>query len=139
MSYYTALINEWPLLTPGTTQAKLTQINAMTVTGSVPTTLYCTGAQLANCINYAEFKALAAAQQQNLLLLCLSPGPMLGGSSNTAFLTDGMILDYFTNHVGPTITALTALAQASSQLWWVANGYTSPISVDDLVKAGGLT
>jgi hypothetical protein len=152
MAYYTALITAWngatqpptgvtgTALTGGmTTAQKLAAVNAWTVTGSVPTTLYCTGPQLANCINYAEFKALTAQQQSNLLALCANPGPLMGGSSQTAFLVDGMILDYFTNHSGPTIVALTALAQASVQPWWQANGYTSPISVDDLIKAGNLT
>jgi hypothetical protein len=138
MAYYTALINEWALLTPGTTAAKLAQINAMTVSGSVPTVLNVTGAQLLNCINYTEFKALTAAQQQNLLLMCNVPGQLLGGSSNVAQMADGMLLDYFTNHSGPTIVALTALAQATVQPWWQANGYTSPITQGDLTAAGGL-
>src|SRR5580704_17534267 len=122
MAYYTALINEWSLLTPGTTAAKLAQLNAMTVTGAVPTNFTVTGPQLANCINWTEFAALTAPQQQNLLLLCANPGPLLGGSGNTAFLTDGMILAYFTNVSGPTITALTALAKATVLPWWQANG-----------------
>lgn len=139
MAYYTALITEWALLTPGTTAQKLAQINAMTVTGSVPTTFYVTGAQLLNCINFAEFNALTAAQQQNLLLLCLNDGQLLGGSANTAFLVDGMFLAYFANKSGPTIAALTALAQGTVQPWWQANGYTGPFSQADLTAAGGLT
>ena len=31
MAYYTALIAKWATLTPGTTAAKLTQVNALTV------------------------------------------------------------------------------------------------------------
>lgn len=137
MAYYTALINEWPLLTPGTTAAKLAQINAMTVTGSIPTTLTVTGAQLANCINWAEFNALTAAQQSNLLLLCAIPGSLLGGSANTTHLVDGMILAYF-NVAGATVANLTALAQGFVQPWWQSNGYSSPISPSDLAAAGGL-
>lgn len=52
---------------------------------------------------------------------------------------DGMLRAYFTNHVGPTITALTALAQAAVQPWWQANGYKVPINTSDLTTAGGLT
>jgi len=139
MSYYTALINEWPNLTPGTTAAKLAQINALTVSGAVPTTLYVSGAQLLNCINWAEFAALTAAQQSNLLMLCVNDGLLLGGSANIGFMADGMILAYFPNHSGPTIVALTALAQASVQPWWQANGYSSPITQSDLTAAGGLS
>ena len=139
MAYYDALKTEWALLTPGTTAQKLAQINAMTVSGQVPTVLYATGAQLLNCINWVEFNALTAQQQSNLLMLCTNDGLLLGGSSNTAFMTDGMLLAYFTNHAGPTITALTALAQATVIPWWQANGYTGPFTQADLTAAGGLT
>jgi len=149
MTQYTNLIAAWngatqpptgvtgsPLLGGDTTAQKLAKVQAWTVTGAVPTTLYSTGAQLANCINYAEFKALTATQQANLLALCNNPGPLLGGSANTAFLVDGMILDYFTNHSGPTILALTALAQATVQPWWQYAGYTSQIGLQDVQEAG---
>src|SRR5271170_3317624 len=152
MAYYTNLINAWNNVTqppPGvtgtgltglTTANKLIAIKAWTVIpGSIPSTLYTTGVQIANCINWTEFNALTPAQQQNLLLLCLQPGLLLGGSANTAFLTDGMLLAYFTNHSGPTILALTALAQAAIEPWWQANGYSSPIGQPDLTAAGGLT
>lgn len=138
MTYYTALINEWPNLTPGTTAAKLAQLNAMSVSGSVPTSFYVTGDQLLNCINYAEFKLLTATQQNNILAICRTPGQLLGGSGNTAFIVDGMILDYFPV-AGPTVAALTALAKASVTPWWQANGYTGPFSQADLVAAGNLT
>ena len=150
MTYYTALINAWNSatqpptgvtgtpLTGLTTAQKLIAINSWTVTGAVPTTLYVTGAQVANCINYAEFKALTFDQQSQLLALCSQTGQLLGGSANAGLLAAGMILDFF-SHTGPTVIALTALAQAIVQPWWQANGYTSPISAADLVEAGGLT
>jgi hypothetical protein len=138
MAYYDALIAKWATLTPGTTAAKLAQLNAMTVSGSVPTSFYVTGNQLLNCINYAEFKVLTAQQQSNILAVCRVPGQLLGGSANTAFIVDGMILDYFPV-AGPTIAALTALAQATVQPWWLANGYTSPFTQPDLTAAGNLT
>jgi hypothetical protein len=99
MAYYDALIAKWATLTPGTTAAKLAQINAMTVTGSVPNSVTFSGVSLLNSINYAEFKNLTAAQQSNILLLCAADkqsGGLLGGSANTAFLPVGMIIDYFT-------------------------------------------
>lgn len=213
---YAGLQTVWAGLT-GTTAQKLASVNAMTVTGTIPTTLFSTGPQIANCINWTEFAALPAATQQNVLLLCLSPGPLLGGSANTAFLTDGMILAAFpanatitsgtynsstgvvtltmsatigfgvggtitvksltgtgafaslngifptiaptsgttvTYNAGaglgastitggaitpPTITALTALAQATVQPWWFVHGFSGPIGTADLQLAGGLT
>ncbi len=143
MAYYDALIAKWATLTPGTTQQKLDQINALTVTGSVPTSFFTTGAAVLNCINYAEFKALTVQQQTNLLSMLAIPGPLLGGSANTAFMVDGMIIDYFPL-AGPTIAALTALAKGTVTPWWqasVANGgggLSSPVSTNDLLAAGGL-
>jgi hypothetical protein len=141
VAYYDALIAKWATLTPGTTQQKLDQINALVVTGAVPTSLSVTGIQLANCVNYAEFKVLTPTQQSNLLALFQIPGALLGGSSNTTFLVVGMILDYFPV-AGPTVAALTALAKGFSQMWWqapVANGgggLGSPVGVADLQAAG---
>jgi hypothetical protein len=111
------------------------------VTGAVPTTFFPTGSQILNCINYPEFKILTAAQQSNLLQMLICPGPLLGGSSNTAFIVDGMMLDYFPVG-GPTITALTALAKGVTQLWWQApvasngGGLTAPVSQVDCTAAG---
>ena len=102
----------------------------------VPTTLYVTGPQLANCISWTEFAALTAAQQQNVLLLCLNPGPLLGGSPNTSFLVDGMILAYFF-HPGPTLSALTALAQGSvTPRWQTGAGLNGPVLQNDSNAAG---
>lgn len=151
MTYYTNLITAWngspspPAgvtgtgLTGLTTAQKLVAINGWTVTGSSPTTFYITGIEIANCINWAEFAALTAQQQSNLLALCNQAGGMIGGSAQTGQIAAGMILTYFTNHVGPTVLALTALAQAIVQPWWQYAGYTSPIGPADLTAAGGLT
>lgn len=144
MAYYDALIAKWATLTPGTTAQKLAQLNAMTVTGSIPTTFNCTGVQLLNSINYPEFKVLTATQQSNLLLMCACPGSILGGSANTTHMAAGMILDYFPV-AGPTIAALAAIAKAVTQTWASANGYPDAqnggggITLVDLANAGGLT
>lgn len=118
------------------TAAKIAAVNGWTVTGSVPTNFYVTGAQILNCVNWTEFAALTATQQTNLLALCNVQGNLLGGSANTAFLVDGMILAYFTNHSGPTVLALTALAQGAVQPWWQANGYGGPFNSTDAATAG---
>jgi hypothetical protein len=149
MAYYTALVTAWngatqpPTGVTGTgltgsmtTPQKLAAVNGWTVTGVVPTTLYATGVQIANCINWTEFAALTAAQQQNLLLLCLQPGPLLGGNANTGNVLDGMLLAYFTNHAGPTISALTALAQGTIQPWWQYAGYPGAFDLTDVNEAG---
>lgn len=146
MAYYTALISAWNNVTqppPGitgtgltggmTTAQKLAAVNGWTVTGSVPTTIFVTGDQVLNCINYSEFKVLTATQQSNLLNLCSGSGKLLGGSGNTALITAGMIIDYFPP-AGATIANLTALSQAVTQNWCLANGY--PVAQ---TGGGGLT
>lgn len=144
MAYYDALIAKWATLTPGTTAAKLAQLNAITVSGSVPTSMVATGDQIANCIDWAEFNALTPARQTNILQLCAIPGKLLGGSANLSHLLPGMIVAYFPGG-GPTIVALTALAQALAQPWWqasVANGgggLQGPVTATDLIPAGGLS
>lgn len=135
MAYYDAMIAEWALLTPGTAAQKLAQINALTVTGSVPTSFFVTGAQLANCVNWGEFAVLTAQKQSNLMALFQVPGQLLGGSANTTHLVDGMILDAFPV-AGPTIANLTALAQAAVLPWWQTNGYQRPFDLGDVSAAG---
>jgi hypothetical protein len=149
LAFYDALIAAWNnatqpppgvtgtgLLAGDTTAQKLAKINGWTVTGTAPSTFYITGIQIANCINWAEFATLTAAQQLNLLTLLNQPGGMIGGSAQTAQLAAGMILAYFTNRAGPTVTALTALAQAIVQPWSVANGYGPSIGLGYLNNAG---
>lgn len=121
-----------------TTAQKLTAVNGWVITGVVPNVLNVSGAQVANCINFAEFNALSSTVQLNILTLCNNVGPLLGGSANTAFLVDGLVIANFTTG-SKTIAALTALAQASVTPWWEANGFTAPFSTTDLQLAGGLT
>ena len=143
MAYYTALINQWATIPSSITitSAKLSFVNGVTITGSVPTSFFVTGDQILNCINWSEFAALTATQQSNMLALCSVPGQLLGGSTNTAFVVDGMILALFPV-AGPTVAALTALAKAKVQPWWqvsVANGgggLSSPVNNNDLLAAG---
>jgi len=82
-------------LTGQTTAQKLININGWVNTGSIPTALYSTGDQIANCINWGELNALTAAQRSDVLGLCGIPGQLLGGSANTSLLTAGMIIAYF--------------------------------------------
>lgn len=157
MAYYTTLTTVWnssiqppagvtgTALSSGmTTTQKLATLNAWTVSGSVPTSFFVAGNQLLNCINWTEFAALTATQQSNILALCQVHGPLLGGSANTSFLVDGMIIASFPSS-GPTIAALTALSKASVTSWCAANGYPDAygggggITLTDLSNAGGLT
>ena len=157
MAYYTALIAAWNssiqpptgvtgtgLSSNDTTAQKLAKVNAWTITGAIPTTVSLPSYQVACAVNYAEFKALTATQQSNLLqAFTATAGGFLGGSANTAYLPVGMLIDYFASS-GQTIANLTALARALSQSWAQVNGYPYISSLgnlgpSDLIAAGGLT
>lgn len=153
---YTNLINAWnnalttlPANVTGTlfsggdsTAQKLTKVNGWTVAGSVPTTFFVSGDQILNCISFQEFNQLQPFQQANVLALCQVPGPLLGGSATTSHAVAGMIINYFSNVAGPTITALTALAKATVTPWWQVDqsagggGFFEPITPSDVAAAG---
>jgi hypothetical protein len=141
MAYYTALITEWAVITAAnpthTTAQKLADLAAVTVTGSVPTLFNESGQAIFSCINYTEYAALTAAQQATIMAICQMANVTSGSASNLG--AGGFFTSIFTNLSGPTITALIALAQATPQPWWQANGYPAPINANDLVAAGNLT
>jgi len=161
MAYYDILIAAWnssiqpPTGVTGTglssaqsTTTKLNNVNAWTVTGTIPASILTTGSALANCINFAEFNTLTAPQQSNIMALCNISGGLLGGSTNVGLLTAGMFVTYFTTPSSPTIANLTALAKSVTQSWAQANGYPyvngkGLINNGDLAAAnssiGGLT
>ena len=109
MAYYTALITAWnsgtqpPTGVTGTglnggmtTAQKIAAVNGWTVTGSIPSSFFTTGAAILNCINWTELSNLTDAQRKDVLGLCAIQGPLLGGSGETAFVTAGVIINYFT-------------------------------------------
>lgn len=143
MAYYDALIAKWATLTPGTTEAKLAQINALTVTGAaIP--LIVPSYEIYECIDPAEFGALTAANQ-TIVRDIIGMGTV-NGSPGTK--TRARIVALFTNASGPTRLALTALAAKydTPQIpWWKATVAQSggelnaPVAPSDLVQAGNLT
>lgn len=151
--YYANLISAWnaggipssPAGTTGTsitsgmtTTQKIAAVDSWMVTGTIPSTIYCTGAQIANCINYTEFKALTVTQQANIMALITSPGPLLGGSANTSFLTVGMIIDYFATRMTISSgtynnsTGIVTLAMSGS----VGFGVGGTVTINSLTGTG---
>jgi hypothetical protein len=149
MGHYDALIAAWngttqpPTgvtgtgLTPAmTTDEKIVAVNGWTMTGAIPTTYYTTGNDLLNCIDYAEFKALTATQQSNVMNMVEVPGPLLSGTANTTHMVPGLFLDLFPAG-SKTRTAMIALAKALVAPWWQVTvdkgggGLTSPVSKAD--------
>lgn len=154
MAYYDALIAAWNSptqpptgvtgtgLTPTmTTDEKLDAVNGWTITGAIPATYYTTGAELHNCIDYAEMKALTAAQQTSILNNLQVQGSLISGTANTAHMIPGLFLDLFPAG-SKTRTAMVTLAKALTAPWWQVpaekggGGLSSPVNHNDLEVAG---
>src|ERR1700690_2031189 len=129
MAYYTNLINAWnsvtqpptgvtgaALLAGDTTLQKLAKVNAWTVTGSIPTSVVVSGLAIQQCIVAADFNGLATADKQTMLIICSMP-QVLGGSSSFLGTTFGTLFNG-----KQTLTNLIALATATVQPWYAANG-----------------
>lgn len=119
----------------GTLDQRLATINAMTVTGSIPTAFAVSGAQIMNCLDVTEFNSLTTAKQTIVLQICALP-TVIGGSSS--FVGKLFANYYSTMLAGPTIAALTALAQATIQPWWQAHGFYHAIDYGDVKTAGAV-
>jgi hypothetical protein len=136
---YAPLVSQWASITtanPGfNTAQKLAAINALTVTGAVPTSFTITGLQLMGAIVLAEFTALTANQQTQVLSFCAMPVLSVGTAST--FVQPALIALF--GSATATRANLLALAKGAVQPWWVANNYTSAIGLPDLALAGGLT
>lgn len=129
-------------LTGLSTAQKIININAWTITATIPAQYTITGAQIEGCIKFSEFNALTQVQQQQLMELIDTPGPISVGSSpaELALLADGMIVALF-GAGSVTVANLSALAP-SAQAWVttpVANGgagLSGPVSLADTQAAG---
>lgn len=157
MAYYDALKTAWAALPSGdTTAQKLTAINAATVAGpaqDVPigdVVAYLalqgklSGLQAYVMAGTGNATALTAAKE--LLTLLSTPSVTVFRMSNAeTYATVQNFLEDLAADSGSgsgitsaDVTNLLALA-ATAEPWWQSAGYTSPISLNDLEAAGGLT
>lgn len=140
-TYYDPLIAKWPTLTPGTTAAKLTQINAITVAGAA-TPMIVPTYKIYNLIDPTEWAAVSAANQQLIRDILgmgsvdASPGTQVRARISAIFAAGTV-----------TRTALLALAATFDTPpipWWKATvaqsggALNAPVGANDLVAAGGL-
>lgn len=135
MAYYDALTAKWPSVTGASTAAKLLNINGQTVTGAVPTAFTVTGPDIYNSLALAEWNLLTVVQQANVRDIIGLNGPLQAGAGT---MVQAMLLSIFAAGTA-TRANLVALARATAQPWWQANGYLGPINNNDLTAAGGLT
>ncbi len=141
MAYYDALIAKWATLTPGTTVAKLAQINAITVAAPAQKAILSPSAIL-NAVVFADLAALTQLQVTQLTLL-------LQGGSVDASVGTSIRAGIQALFAGKTTTlanlgALVAPLDSPTMPWWQAGiaqsggALTSPVSPSDLAAAGGL-
>lgn len=140
MAYYDALIAKWGTLS-GTTQAKLTTINALTVNGTAQPAIIPTY-KIYNAIVPADFTSLTAANQQ--LIRDIFGMGTVDASPGTNVRT--VVQNIFTGKATTlaNLGALVAPFDTPQIPWWQATvaqgggGLSSPVAPVDLAAAGGL-
>lgn len=134
MAYYDAFITKWATLNPGTTAAKLAQINAITVAAPLPAVV--TPTQVINAIVLADFKGLTQLQQSQFTNILQSGGGTLNGSAGT--LVRAWFQDAFSGKATTlaNLTALVAPFDNATVPWWQANSYPRAFDLGDCTAAG---
>ena len=133
MAYYDPLIAKWATLTPGTTDAKLAQLNGLTVTGSSERAIF-VPSQILNAIVFGDLAALTQLQVTQLTLL-------LAGSAVDASVGTPIRLGIQSLFAGKTTTlanlgALVAPFDSPVIPWWQSAGYARPFDLGDIAAAG---
>lgn len=136
MAYYDALVTKWATLTPGTTAAKLAQINTLTVAGPAGKAIL-SPSQILNAIAFSDLATFTQLQVSQLTLLLA--GTSIDASVGTTVRAGIQAL--FTGKTA-SLTALGALVtplDTTTIPWWQLAGYSSPFNPNDLTAAGNLT
>lgn len=139
MAYYDALIAKWATLTPGTTAAKLAQINAITVAGTaIKATL--SPSRILNAIVFADLAALTQLQVTQLTLLL--QGDSVDASTGTSIRTGIQALFSGKATTLANLGALVAPYDTPSIPWATAaiaqngGGLVAMVQPSDLIQAG---
>lgn len=142
MAIYDALIAKWGTLTPGTTQAKLTQLNAIQITlSAVPAIL--APSQILNAIVFADLASLTQLQVSQLTLLVAGTAVDASAGSTIRLGIQALFAGKATTLAN--LAALIAPFDAPKVPWWQATvaqgggGLSCPVTINELAGAGGLT
>jgi hypothetical protein len=140
MAYYDALVAKWATLT-GTTQSKLTQINALTVAAQQKAIL--SPSAILNACVFADLASLTQLQVSQLTLLLA--GTSIDASVGTSIRAGIQALFAGKTTTLANLAALVAPYDNATIPWWQATvaqgggGLSSAVSASDLVAAGNLT
>lgn len=150
----TALQTTWAGLGAGSTLTKLGTINAMVVANTPqdisvePVRSYITNkgkmAGLLTFVNNTPSTPLGGSLLAcNYLLAILNgaDGGYLRAGTESGLLTilSGITDDARTGFVAADVTALNSIVTSPKVPWWQANGYSTPITLADLIAAGNLS
>lgn len=140
MAYYDALIAKWATLTPGTTAAKLAQVNAITIsTAAVPAIIPVN--KIVNAIVAADLLALTTNQLLTLQII-LFGNISVDGSPGTTVRTVFQSLFAGKTTTLANLGALVAPYDNGTMPWWQATvaqgggGLVAPVQPSDLEQAG---
>lgn len=142
MAYYDALVAKWATLTPGTTAAKLAQINALTLAAPAQKVILAPSAIL-NAVVFADLAALTQLQVTQLTLLL--QGSSVDVSVGTSIRAGIQALFTGKATTLANLGALVAPFDSPTIPWWqatVANGgggLNGAVGTSDLIAAGNLT
>jgi hypothetical protein len=131
VAYYDALVAKWATLPVGTTQQKLDNLNAQTVSVTSSTTV--PSYVLYNAIVPSEFQALVSATQQ-LVRDVLSLGVI--DISNTGNARTVILQAFAAGTQTRTNLVAAQAALARNVPWTTFNGYPPTINANDLAAAG---
>ena len=137
MAYYDALIAKWNTLS-GTTQSKLTQINALTVAN--PQKAILTPSAIINACVAADIASLTASQVA--LFALLIAGSSVDASTGTTIRAGVQAIFAGKTTTLANLGALVAPFDNATIPWWQATvaqgggGLSSPVGTGDLSAAG---
>lgn len=133
MAYYDALVTKWATLSPGTTAAKLAQVNALTVTGSAVKAVLPPSAIL-NAIVFSDLAALTQLQVTQLTLLL--SGTDIDASAGTPIRAGIQALFAGKTTTLANLAALVAPFDSPSIPWWQSASYPRAFDLGDISAAG---
>lgn len=133
MAYYDAFVTKWATLNPGTTAAKLAQLNAIAVAAAQPAILSVD--KVKNAIVAADFTSLTQLQISQMTFLLTgkdsvdaSPGTMIRTVFQSIFAGKATTL--------ANLAALVAPFDNATVPWWQANNYPRAFDLGDCTAAG---
>lgn len=134
MAYYDAMIAKWGTLSPGTTAAKLSQLNAATA-AATPQRAILSPSSILNAVVFADLAALTQLGVTQLTLLL--QGSLVDASAGTSIRAGIQQLFAGKTQTLNNLGALVAPFDTPAVVpWWQANGYPRTFDLGDVTAAG---